>query len=166
MTHTHGPQPDAHDWATLSPRLLRLARALCGGGNEQDAQDLAQETVARLLTRAEPPVYAYARRTLIRVWIDDHRRRGRAFARAMRWAFGRPDAAPPDDAPARDERVAAVRRSLARLSPQQRAAIVMRTVEDMSPREIAIALGTNEQTVRACLHAARKRVRSALGDPS
>ena len=52
-----------------------------------------------------------------------------------------------------------VRDTLARLSPSQRAVLVLRHLEDLSARETAEVLGTPEGTVKSGLHRARESFR-------
>jgi RNA polymerase sigma-70 factor (ECF subfamily) len=54
--------------------------------------------------------------------------------------------------------------ALRQLSPNQRAAIVLRHVMDLDPEEIARRMGIAQPTVRVHLHRARKRLRELLGD--
>jgi RNA polymerase sigma-70 factor (ECF subfamily) len=52
--------------------------------------------------------------------------------------------------------------AVARLSPDQRAVFVLRTVEEMSYEEIAVALGISQGTVMSRLFRARERLARAL----
>jgi RNA polymerase sigma factor (sigma-70 family) len=52
-----------------------------------------------------------------------------------------------------------VRSALAKLSPPQRAVLVLRDLEDLSERETAEALGVPEGTVKSGLHRARESFR-------
>lgn len=61
------------------------------------------------------------------------------------------------------ERVAAVRAALARLSPEQRAVIVLRYYLDLSEDEMARRLDTAPGTIKSRLHAARRRLAGLLG---
>lgn len=60
------------------------------------------------------------------------------------------------------EQKAVIRDALDQLSPEQRAAVVMRYYLDMSEQEMADALETPAGTVKWRLHAARKRLRGLL----
>jgi hypothetical protein len=53
--------------------------------------------------------------------------------------------------------------ALRRLSPNQRAAIVLRHVLDLDTSEVARRMGTVEATVRVHLHRGRRRLRELLG---
>jgi RNA polymerase sigma-70 factor, ECF subfamily len=53
--------------------------------------------------------------------------------------------------------------ALRSLSPNQRAAIVLRHVLDLDISEVAHRMGTAQSTVRVHLHRGRKRLRELLG---
>ncbi len=100
---------------------------------------------------------AYILRTATNVWIDTLRRRERE-ARAPN--------ANPDDAPApgaHPETSSDVRDAgfqlLQRLSPQERAAVLLKEVFDMNLDEIAELLATTTGAVKAALHRGRGRLR-------
>jgi RNA polymerase sigma factor (sigma-70 family) len=57
-----------------------------------------------------------------------------------------------------------VMEALRRLSPKQRAAVVLRYVLDLETAEVARRMGTAQPTVRVHLHRARTRLRELLGD--
>jgi len=77
----------------------------------------------------------------------------------------------PDDAPGPDELLAtleqfdSVTAALGQLTPEQRAAIVLRYYAGLTDREVALRLGSAPGTVRWRLHAARKRLRQLLHEP-
>jgi RNA polymerase sigma factor (sigma-70 family) len=56
------------------------------------------------------------------------------------------------------------RDALDRLTPRQRAAVVLRSLADLSTRDVAAAVGCAEGTVKATLHQALRRLRVDLGD--
>lgn len=58
----------------------------------------------------------------------------------------------------------AVRQAIASLPPKQRAALVLRLVEDLDYEVIAETLGCSVEAVRAHLHLGRRRVRAVLGE--
>lgn len=69
---------------------------------------------------------------------------------------------PPDLGVARRELGTAILRALRVLTPEQRAAIVLREVEGMSYEEIAVTMDCAVGTVMSRLHYARKRLRALL----
>lgn len=121
-------------------RLLSTAWVLTT--NADEAQDLVQDTLVRgyvkrrLLARADSPS-AYLRTIMVNLW------RGRKHRREH-------PAAVEADRPVQDtyrlERQALVA-ALHRLSPQQRAIVALRYVDDLSIRDTARALGCSNQTV-------------------
>jgi RNA polymerase sigma-70 factor, ECF subfamily len=75
-----------------------------------------------------------------------------------------PDPAPiPDDAAEQAELRRAVWGALQSLSPEQRAAIVLRYFLDLSESEMSARLDCPPGTVKWRLHAAKKRLRALLG---
>ena len=145
----------------LRPALYGYCRRLAG--NIWDAEDLAQDTLLRAFGQwgvTYPPIRnprAYLLRTATNVWIDTLRRRD-TESRAL---LANPDDAPP--AAANPETSSDVRdagaRLLQRLSPQERAAMVLKEVFDMPLDEIAAMLATTTGAVKAALHRGRDRLR-------
>jgi RNA polymerase sigma-70 factor (ECF subfamily) len=136
----------------LRPDLYRYCRHLTR--NAWDAEDLVQDTMARafvmLGTLFEPA--KNPRAWLIRVatnsWID-HSRRAREELGDV------PEMATSDDPRARREAAGTL---MVRLSPQERAALVLKDVFDMSLDEIAVALSTTSGAVKAALHRGRGKI--------
>jgi RNA polymerase sigma-70 factor (ECF subfamily) len=58
-----------------------------------------------------------------------------------------------------------IRLGIETLPPKQRAALVMRYVQELDYAEIASALGCSEDSARANVYQAIKRLRVALADP-
>src|SRR5688500_3923841 len=111
-----------------------------------DAEDLAQDVLARafvLLGKvgAVPPnPRAWLFRVASNAWIDQQRR---------------PRGAPTEsDAGEVDPRVTreAAGTLIARLAPQERAAVVLKDVFDLPIEDIAVALSTTPGAVKAALH--------------
>ncbi len=149
----------------LRPALYGYCRRLAG--NVWDAEDLVQDTLLRAFAHwgvTYPPIRnprAYLLRTATNVWIDTLRHR-QTEARAS--------LADPDDAPAagvNPETSSDVRDAgsqlLQRLSPQERAAVVLKEVFEMSLEEIAELLATTTGAVKAALHRGRDRLREPEG---
>lgn len=166
MPHGHDQPTDplglrtGPEWRDLAGRLRRCAGALAGPRRPDLADDLVQDAVARLLARADaPPTYAYARACLVRLFLDHERAARRRAARALRWAFLRPRAAPSSRA---ERDAAALHAALERLSPMQRSVVTLRLVEELPYDAIAAALDSTPDSIRATLHAARRRLRADL----
>jgi RNA polymerase sigma-70 factor (sigma-E family) len=124
--------------------LRRLAYALCGDWHT--AEDLVSSTFVSLYrnwgrVRSET-VDAYSRRILVNAYLSHRRDRGREHVVAQT-----PDrAAPgPADSGARVD----LGRALAALPPRQRAAVVLRHLEDLSVAEVADLLDVSEGTVKS-----------------
>lgn len=149
-----------------SPYLARTAYLLTG---RQDlADDLVQETLTRTYA-AWPRVRGhdatgYARRVLVNLTIDGHRRRRAVLAE---WV-DLPD--PVDGEAAADDRDE-VARLLARLTPQQRRIVVLRYFDDYTEAQTADCLGISVGTVKATCSRALARLRRLReplreGDPT
>ncbi|MFN8195129.1 MAG: SigE family RNA polymerase sigma factor [Nocardioidaceae bacterium] len=141
--------------------LVRAAYLLVG--NRSDAEDLVQTALAKVVPVwpriAEDPE-RYVRTVLARESVNRwRRRRWREVATAEL-----PETAP---APALDGVVAdraTLRRALGRLSPRQRAVVVLRFYEDLSVAEVADVLRCSEGTVKSQTHDALARLRTILPD--
>ena len=152
----------------VRPALHGYCRRLTG--NLWDAEDLVQDTLVRAFAQwgVTYPVIrdprAYLLRTATNVWIDTLRRR-ESEARSRQLV---PDAAPAagdDPAVTSDVRDASAR-LLQRLSPQERAAVLLKEVFDMTLDEIATLLATTTGAVKAALHRGRGRLREGDDAPA
>jgi RNA polymerase sigma-70 factor (sigma-E family) len=123
-------------------RMVQLAYLTTG--SRELAEELVQDAFVGLHPRwstvREPA--AYLRRSVMNGWRDLTRRRARYRAREPRLA--EPSAT--TDAP--DE----LWDALGRLTPRQRAAIVLRFWGGLSEQEVADALGVRPGTVKSLLH--------------
>jgi len=147
-------------YESLRPELYRYCRHLTR--SPWDAEDLAQDAMARaFVTLAQmgdvpPNPRAWLFRVASNLWIDRVRRRRREEAL---------DADPADAA--RDPRGPreAAGTLLGQLSPQERAAVVLKDVLDLSLEETAEALSTTVGAIKTALHRARgKLVEPAVDD--
>lgn len=142
------------------PRLVRSAVFL--GCSTQEAEDLVQTTLERCLLKwakvsMADDREAYVHRMLVNGFISSRRRR---------WHGERPTEVlperPTDDATGQVDEADRVRRALARLTPDQRAVVVLRHFSMLSERDTASALGVAPDTVKSRL----SRALSALAaDP-
>ncbi len=142
-----------------TPELLRAAWLLCG--ERYAAEDLVQDTLARLFSRwprvrrADNPA-AYARTVLTRLFIDTQRRR----SSGERPVEVLPDSGRLDpDADLRHSLVSA----LAQLSPTDRAVLVLRFLLDLDVATVATTLDLTGQAVRSRTNRALARLREDLG---
>ncbi len=137
-------------------------------GSRADADDLAQEAAARAIERADQAADADATGWLLRLSTRvclDHLRHRKIVRRvtALVDPLDMPElpAGEPrgpnaeENALLREDVRFAVVVALQRLSPRQRAALVLCDVCDRSLEEAADALGTNANAVKALLHRAR-----------
>lgn len=145
--------------------LGRLAHALCG--DRHFAEDLVQTSLIRVYQawpRLQQPVpAAYARRTLLRCWLNEQRR---GWWRAESRTGEVPDRPASDGDPAdtvdglgtRE----VLRRALSEVPPRQRAAVVLRYWSGYSVTETAELLRCSEGTVRSQAARGLTALRAAL----
>ncbi|MEJ7596302.1 MAG: RNA polymerase sigma factor [Kofleriaceae bacterium] len=141
----------------LRPELYRYCRHLTR--SPWDAEDLSQDVLARAFVTlgkqgaapANPRAWLF--RVASNTWIDAQRRPRAAF-----------EPAPSVELDPRDTREAAGT-LISRLAPQERAAVVLKDVFDLSIEDIAAALSTTPNAVKAALHRGRgKLVEEAAGE--
>lgn len=132
--------------------------------NPAAAEDATQEAYLRAFAgwarwKQVAPAEAWLYRIALNVAFT-HRRRERLheIAEVLR-RLGRPK--PPDPAELAESDLI---RELRALPPKQAAAIVLRHVHGFTNREVGAALNVPERTVASRLAAAKKRLRSRLGD--
>lgn len=134
----------------LRPELYRYCRHLTR--SPWDAEDLAQDVLARAfvtlakLGTAPPNPRAWLFRVASNAWIDQQRR-----------PRGVPEHEVTDTVDPRATREAAGT-MIARLAPQERAAVVLKDVFDLSLEDIAEALETTPNAVKAALHRGRGKL--------
>lgn len=134
----------------LRPELYRYCRHLTR--SPWDAEDLAQDVLARAfvtlgkLGAAPPNPRAWLFRVASNAWIDQQRR-----------PRGAPEPEPTDSTDPRATREAAGT-LIARLAPQERAAVVLKDVFDFPIEDIAEALSTTPNAVKAALHRGRGKL--------
>ena len=148
----------------VSARGAALSRAAyLLTGDHQAAEDLVQETYVVLVRRwqksgtVDPE--AYVRRILYSRFVDGWRRR-------RLWEL--PWASPPDTAGGDEAGTATDRLTLAgalsRLTPKQRAVLVLRFYEDLTESQAAAALGISPNTVKSQTRVALQRLRELVPD--
>jgi RNA polymerase sigma-70 factor, ECF subfamily len=143
-------------------RLFRAAVALTGSRDEAD--DLVQETFARVMRRPRfvrrDNDLAYLMRTMRNTWSNARRRRG-AELRALEETGAMLERAPEPD-PLLPVEARALMEAVADLSPAHRDVIVAVDVLGLSYKEAARALRTREGTIMSRLFRARVQVGRAL----
>ena len=149
--------------------------------NEQDAWDLAQDSflkawksIARF--RGQSSYYTWMYRIVMNVTIDWLRKKqvksgGAEFDDAIQLkeidpaARAVPHAAPlPHEGMQHKEIRRRIDAAIAQLSPEHRAVILMKEIEDMQYHEIAESLGCSIGTVMSRLFYARKKLQNLLRD--
>lgn len=129
-----------------------------------DAEDLAQDTMARAFVTlgqmgAPPPnPRAWLFRVASNLWLDHVRRRRREDGRETH-----EETSATNDARAAREAAGTL---LGQLAPQERAAVVLKDVFDLSLEEIAEALSTTTGAVKAALHRGRGKLVEETAQPS
>jgi RNA polymerase sigma-70 factor, ECF subfamily len=129
--------------------------------NEQDAWDLAQDSFVKAWKsigrfRGKSSFYTWIYRIVMNVTIDWLRKRQ---IKAGGAEF--------DDSVQRMERSeirARIDKAIAQLSPEHRAVILMKEIEEMQYHEIAESLGCSIGTVMSRLFYARKKLQNTLRD--
>lgn len=149
--------------------LARYCRRLTG--DLWDGEDLVHETLVRgfgLLGTAGQPFpspRAYLLRIATNAWIDEQRRRLLEAAIVRDPALG-----PETSAPATQEQSVRVRDAgdalLRYLAPQERAAVLLKDVFDMSVAETASILSTTSAAVKSALSRGRGRLAEIEGSAS
>jgi RNA polymerase sigma-70 factor (ECF subfamily) len=149
-------------------RLYRAAWALCG--SREDAEDLVQDTYARVLSKPRMLRSDDDLGYLLRVLRNTHISRHRAAERRPRTEAFPEDREPADpraqlrpDQALEAKDVFAV---IAALPPDFRDALIAVDVAGLSYREAGKALGAKEATITSRLHRARRQVMEALGQES
>ena len=144
----------------LIPRLRRYARALVG--ERSSADDLVQDT----LERAWAKLHLYRRGTDLRAWLftvmhNVHVNRVRATRVNDALEDEMPELAQrgtqPDALLVRD-----LDRAIARLPADQRAVLLLVTLEELSYEEVARTLGIPIGTVMSRLSRAREKLRAMM----
>jgi RNA polymerase sigma-70 factor (sigma-E family) len=134
-------------FASRSGALRGTAYLLCGDWHR--AEDLVQTAFVKLYrawnrVAAHDRIDAYARRILVRTYLDESRRG--FFFREKPTAHDADATAPPAGSP--EDRVVLLR-ALTAVPPRQRAVLVLRFWDDMSVEDTARAMGCSEGTVKS-----------------
>jgi RNA polymerase sigma-70 factor (ECF subfamily) len=156
---------EAQRLVELIPRLRRYARALVG--DRATADDLVQDT----LERAWAKLHLYRRGTDLRAWLftvmhNVHVNRVRASRVTDPLEDEMPELA--QRAPQGDALlVRDLDRAITRLPGEQRAVLLLVTLEEMSYEQVARTLGIPIGTVMSRLSRAREKLRAMmLGQPA
>jgi RNA polymerase sigma factor (sigma-70 family) len=161
----------ARDWEAVVAELVRvrgdalIRYATLVSGRRDEAADLVQDALVKTFGRlrngytvdnAEP----YVRRAIMTLWLDRARR-------ATRWRAIAPLEYRPDETPAPSGGVDArldLHRELERLSPRERACLVLRYYDDLKVDDIAATLRISPGTVKRYLSDGLAKMAIALAD--
>src|ERR1700726_2694292 len=174
-------QTDAFDELVTRYRTRVFAMIYNMVHNEQDAWDLAQESFIKAWKsigrfRGRSSFYTWVYRIVMNVTIDWLRKRqvkgaGAEFDDSIQLkeidpaSKTVPKADPPPHAQMeRDEIRARINKAIDQLSPEHRAVILMKEIEEMQYHEIAETLGCSIGTVMSRLFYARKKLQNLLRD--
>jgi RNA polymerase sigma-70 factor (sigma-E family) len=149
---------------TRSVGLLRTAYLLTG--DRHLAEDLLQDCLSRLAQHWESVQRqgnpeAYARRALYHRAVDGWRARRRRPALVAPASGDTAHRADPADQFAESDQRLLLQHALARLTPKQRAVLVLRFYEDRTETETAAILGWSVSTVKTSTRGALARLRSS-----
>ena len=157
-------------------RAYRLASSILG--NEADARDVSQDAFIRLYESAggfdgRSRFSTWFYRILVNLCID-HQRRNRWWRRLAplktpggddpdEHAFDPPSTeAGPEGEAMLNQSISRLRPALEKLSPQQRAAVLLQTQEGFTSREIGEVLKCSEATARVHVHRGIAQLRKLL----
>ena len=147
----------------LWARLIRLAVKLVW--NRSDAEEIVQEAFRLALDRGwsldDGAASAWLWRTVCNLCLN--RRRKPRPEPLGEWLEASPRGMPHDEA-VRNEAMKRLRLALERLPDQQRAAIVLRSMEQLDYPRIAEIMGLTESAVRAHVHLARRRLADEMAE--
>ena len=151
-------------WGEYAPRIYRYVRYRVG--TNADAEDLTSEVMLRAIRRLRdvrqsfaPWIFRIARNLL----VDFFRKRSHAKEyQAMEYKM---ESASPVENPEHGTLTrATLERLLPMLSGEQQEVILLRFVEDFSPREIAKQMGKHEDAVRAIQYRGLRRLKELLSE--
>jgi RNA polymerase sigma-70 factor (ECF subfamily) len=144
------------DYEPLRPELYRYCRQLTR--SPWDAEDMAQEALARAFVTlgllSEPPRQprAWLFRVASNLWLNRVRQHRERLTEPVNWE------AEPSGSPEPRATREAAGTVLGQLSPQERAAVVLKDAFGLSLEEVAEALTTSVGAVKTALHRGRSKL--------
>jgi len=156
-------------------RVYQLAYRYFNNGD--DAADITQETFLRIFRsigsyRGEAKLSTWIHRITVNLCLDELRRRGRSQETSIDAQLGGeegtyewqiPDPGPgPHQLAESAQRMEALKRHLASLPDEQKAAIILRDINNLSYQEIAKVLQCNLGTVKSRINRGRIALRELL----
>lgn len=146
-------------------RVFALISRMVGPGRRAEVEDLAQDTFLQVFRAL--PGFASTGPARLSTWILTFatRRAIDALRRRAPTVLADPSPSPRADAAVRRAQAgAALEQAIAALSPDHRAAFLLREVHDLDYDELAAALDVDVGTVKSRLARARAALRVALAD--
>lgn len=163
------PELDPQSLPAHAARLYKAAWALCG--SQSDAEDLVQETFARVLSAPRllrgRDELAYLLAALRNTYLSDRRRAARRPALIARALEDLPLAS--DDAASSPEpafEASEVLAAISKLPEDFRMALIAVDIVGLTYSEAAVALGTREATITTRIYRARQQVSRRLAPPA
>ena len=151
-----------------------LAAAVGMTGNSDDAMDVVQETFVRAHRNlgsflGESSFYTWLYRIAINVGIDFRRRQARRAEIVQAEpiddnAIDADQLTDPRAEVARKQLGSRIFRAIDELTPEHKAAIILREIEGLSYEEISKVMQCSKGTVMSRLHYARKKLQAKLRD--
>jgi RNA polymerase sigma-70 factor (sigma-E family) len=143
------------------PALTRYAHLLCG--NQEDAVDLVQDALVKTFGRVRngfgpASAEAYVRRSILTTYLD----RGRRTTRWRRIAHLEATPEFEESTAAHTDTRLDLAAQLKKLSPRERACVVLRYYEDLKVDDIAEALGISSGAVKRYLSDALAKLAISL----
>lgn len=164
--HGHDEERYREFAAAQARPLRRTAYLLCGDWHlAEDLMQIALIKMYRSWSRLERhgELGSYARRVLLRAWLDERRKPWRRSERSYDTLPETPDAAADPDAVAhRMDTRNLVHRAVLTLPPRQRAVVVLRYFDDLSVAQTAGTLGCSEGNVKSQAARGLKTLRDRL----
>ena len=167
---------DHEAFRELFDRYHRQVLAVAVGmtGNPDDAMDVAQETFLRAHRNlgnflGESSFYTWLYRIAVNVAIDHRRREGRRSETGgdnehMEETQPADTFTEPDRGAESGELRGAMLAAIDELTPEHKAAIVLREIEGLSYEDISKVMQCSKGTVMSRLHYARKKLQARLRD--
>jgi len=172
VLHSAEPEPPAYEpgsrddfdrlYRDSYPRIYRTMLGVLG--DPAAAEDCTQEAFVLAFRawgrwRPDAPAEAWLHRIAINVAVSHQRKANLRSIGTILRRLGRPSAGPDPAQVALDRDLTA---ALRRLSPELRAALVLRHYHGYNNREIAAAIGKSERTVNKRLRVAAEKMRKLL----
>ncbi|WP_035958782.1 RNA polymerase sigma factor [Bryobacter aggregatus] len=152
--------PSFEDWMQRYQALVfRTAWRMLG--SPADAEDVSQEVFLRLHQSlrslpAEQPLSAWLYRVTVNLCLDQIRRRKPLGGELELLVSLSPS---PEEQHTQQQRESRLARLIARLPERERACLILRDLEGLNSREVAVILECSEENVRSAIHRAKEKLK-------